>query len=263
VEDSAETDIVIVKRDHICSITIDRPGRRNALALSTMDRLGTAIETAARDHDVWVIVLQGSGNEAFCAGADLKEAATLAANGGGYPHPMTGTRRNLFELLLETPKPTIAALNGTALGAGFELALACDIRLLASHAVVGLPEAKRGMGANFGSAMLPRLVPRAIAYDLLYTGRSVDAAEAVRIGLVSRVFGQADFRTAVDEYARTIAANAPLTVQRYKHMIMKGGDLPIHAALRLDAGPNPYASEDRIEGTRAFVEKRQPVWRGR
>lgn len=249
--------------DHVAWITIDRPERRNALSLAVMDALADAFAYHASSPAVRALVVRGAGHEAFSAGADLKEAAALADAGLPYPQPMSGLRRNLFELVLETPKPTIAAINGTALGAGLELALACDIRLMVSDTVIGLPEAKRGMGANFGSVILPRLIPHAIAMDILYTGRNVGAAEALNVGLVNQVHGRETFDAAVTAYAATIATNAPLTLQRYKEMSLKGGSQPIQAALRLNVGPNPYTSEDRAEGARAFAERRAPVWRGR
>ena len=248
---------------HVATITIDRPARRNALALASMAALADAFVTAGSDPNVRVILLTGSGAAAFSAGADLKEADELANAGRSYPMPMSGAARNVFELILEAPKPTVAALNGIALGAGCELALACDVRICAQHALIGLPEAKRGMGANFASVVLPRLIPRALALDMLYTGRMIDSVEALGIGLICRVFPADVFIDASRAYVAELAANAPLTLQRYKHQSIKGWELPVHSALRLDVGPNPYASEDRIEGVRAFVEKRAPIWRGR
>lgn len=261
--DKAASGVLVETRGHIAWITINRPERRNALALGTMTQLTEAFTTASDDPNVWAIVLTGAGEAAFCAGADLKEADDMAKAGRAYPRPMTGSHRNVFEVVLETPKPTIAAINGVALGAGCELALACDLRVAVEDAQIGLPEARRGMGANFGSVLLPRLIPRALALEMLYSGAPVSAPRARAIGLVNQVWSRAAYPDALGAYVEEIGGNAPLTLQRYKQMATKGWESPVHSALRLNVGPDPYTSEDRVEGVRAFVEKRKPRWQGR
>jgi enoyl-CoA hydratase len=176
---------------------------------------------------------------------------------------MTGSRRNFFEVIMECGKPTVAAVFGWAMGGGCELALACDIRIAADDLRIGMPEAKRGLGANFGSVVLPRVVPLGLAYQMLYTGEPLDAEAALRWGLVQEVVPRAELVGRAEALIRSIVANAPLTTQRYKAMISKGRDLPVSAALRLNVGPNPYLSEDRKEGVAAFLEKRPPKWQAR
>lgn len=248
--------------EHVARVTINRPERSNAISRAAQEHLVELFDEAANDPDVRVVVVTGAGERAFCAGADLKELDELARSGRPVATPMTGRHRNLFEAVLETYKPTIAALNGPAVAGGCELALACDLRVAAEHAYLGLPEAKRGMGANFASVLLPRLLPRAVALEMLYTGNPIDARTALAWGLYNRVVAD-DVLAAADDLARTIAANAPLTVRRYKEMAVKGWELSVPAALRLNVGPNPYASRDREEGVRAYLERRPPHWEGR
>ena len=260
----SEMDILLCeRRDHVAYITLNRPERRNALSLALQEALVQAFSDAGEDSDVWAIVLTGAGERAFCAGADLKEMDEIARERRRLPVPMTGVHRNVFEAVLETYKPTIASLNGPAIAGGCELALACDLRIAAAHAVLGMPEVKIGMGANFASVVLPRLVPRAIAFQMLYTGENISAEDALRHGLVNAVVPQERLAAETERLVRSIVANAPMTLRRYKEMATKGWELSVHAALRLNAGPNPYLSEDREEGIRARLERRPPRWRGR
>jgi enoyl-CoA hydratase/carnithine racemase len=256
-----ESGLVVEDRGHLRLLTLDRPERRNALSTALQADLVEQFLSLVADG-VRAVVLTGNG-PAFCAGFDLKEIRAADERGERFRPPMNRPARNLFEVLTETPVPVIAALNGAAVAGGFELALACDIRIAAPGIRLGLPEAQIGMGANFGSVVLPKRVPMGIAMEMLLTGDYVSSEYAERWGLVNRVVAPADVLPAALQLAERIAANAPLSVRRMKETAVKGLELPLWQALRLDVGPNPYLSDDRAEGIAAYLEKRPPRWTGR
>ena len=255
---------LIIKDDgFIRVLQMNRPQRRNALSESLKIQMMNAVLDAEEDEGIRVLIITGTGNDAFCAGADLKNMHQNDQAGIAFRTPMRRLERNLFEVVYETKKPTIAAINGSAVAGGFELALACNLRVTHQGALFGLPEAKIGMGANFGSVVLPRLIGITHALEMLLTGEYISAARANELGLINRLVTQDQVLEEALKLARQIANNAPISVRRVKAVALQGLNMPVAAALRQDPGMNPYLSEDRQEGIAARLEKRTPIWKNR
>ncbi len=248
--------------DGVRLLTIDRPEKRNALDSRVREQLGDAVEAAGADSAVRVLVITGAGEKAFVAGADVTEFADRSAL--EQRRAMSG--RTLFDRVWECPKPTVAMINGYCLGGGNELALACDLRIAADTARIGQPEVRLGiLPGGGGTQRLPRLVGYGKAAQLVLTGELVDGIEAYEIGLVDEVVPAAELRARTLEVAGQIAARGPVAVALAKRALRAALEMPLAAGLQheRDLFALAFASDDRLEGVRAFLEKRDPEWKGR
>ena len=245
--------------DHLATVTLDRPDVHNAMNNTMREELLDVFTRLAKDDDVRVILVTGAGERAFSAGADIRE----------FVEPLVPTtfresrkRIDFRQVMDRCPQPIIAAIRGYAFGGGLELALACDIRIAADDAQLGLTEINLAIiPGGGGTQRLPRLVGRGKALEMILTGARISAAEALRIGLVERVVPAASAAT----LARTIAEKAPIALRYAKEAVVGGLALPLADGLRLEGDLSTLlrTTEDRMEGARAFLEKRKPSWGGR
>lgn len=261
--------VLYERKGRTAVLTLNRPDAMNAMNMELRLELNRRWTEFRDDPDLWVAIVTGAGEKAFCAGADLKEI------GAFYKSLTPSERRAKWETEpgiggithnLDIEKPIIAAINGHCLAGGLEFALACDIRIASEDAVFGLTEVQWGIipGAG-GTQRLPRLVPFGRALEMLMTAEKIDAEEAYRIGLVNRVVKPADLMSCALSVAERICRNGPLAVRLVKEAAWRGIEMPLSEGLRLEQFLAEYArqSEDALEGPSAFVEKRAPVFKGR
>ncbi len=247
------------KQGHVATITINRPEAMNSLTLEMLAAIDEAAIDFNDDPEIWVAIITGAGEKAFCAGADLKEAIPSFAGGAVLGNPDI-TKRQLSDVY----KPVIAAINGFCIAGGLELVLGTDLRIAAEHATFGLGEVRWGVIPAGGSHIrLPRQVPWAIAMELLLTGRPIDAHRAYGVGLVNRVVPAADVMPVARELAETICKNGPLAVRTAKEIAVRSLEVEKGFVLERALGARVFASEDAQEGPRAFGEKRPPRFTGR
>ncbi|MCJ7772300.1 MAG: enoyl-CoA hydratase-related protein [Desulfobacterales bacterium] len=254
--------LLINEQDGILRLTLNRPEAMNAFNFELLYALNDAVKSLQFRKDIRVIIITGAGEKAFSAGADLKERATLTDI---QVREFIFTIRTLFTSIESLNKPVIAAINGIALGGGTELALASDIRIASLNASMGQTETRLAIipGAG-GTQRLPRIIGRGKAKELIFTGRRVDAREALEIGLVNKICDSDHLMDECTKIASMICETGPIAIEQAKYAIDRGMDTDIHTGLAIES--NAYwltiPTKDRIEGLTAFREKRKPVYKG-
>lgn len=248
--------------DGLALLTINRPDKQNALAQATLDELEEAVMEAERDEDVQAVIITGAGERSFVAGADISQFRGLGATDG---HRFALRGQAVFNRIESLGKPVIAAVNGFALGAGCELALACHLRTASEEATLGQPEVNLGIIPGYGGTQrLPRIVGRGIATEMILTGEPVSAQRAYEVGLVNRVFPAERLIEGTREFAALMTSKAPMALSMALDAI-QSSDLPLHEGLRYEATlfGQCCATEDFKEGVDAFLERRSPAFEGR
>jgi len=255
--------LLVEEKDGIAVLTLNRPQVMNSFSVALLHSLKEQVDALKFDNNVRVVIITGAGQKAFCAGADLKERTTFDEL---QVKEFIFTIRNLFTAIEYLNKPVIAAINGVALGGGTELALACDIRIAAMNASMGLTETRLAIipGAG-GTQRLPRLIGRGKAKELIFTGRRVDAREALEIGLVNQICDPESLLEECQKMAAMICETGPIAIEQAKYAINYGLETDLNTGLGIES--NAYwvtiPTEDRLEGLAAFQEKRKPVYKGR
>ena len=264
-----ETDTTLFEvRDRCAWITLNRPGTLNSLNPELRWQLSQHLDQVESDEDIWLTVITGAGERAFCAGADLKQRARerdASQEQQNEWRRLQSETRHIIERWYH-PKPTIAMVNGLALGGGLEVAMACDIIIAANHAEFGLPEPRRGLIAgSAGVHRLPRQIGLKPALGYMLTGRHMSAERAFHLGLVNEVVPADQLLETTQGYVSDILRCAPLSVRATKEATMRGLDYSLSTAYytTYESEQVRQKSEDTLEGPRAFAEKREPIWKGR
>ncbi|PIP42461.1 MAG: enoyl-CoA hydratase [Desulfobacterales bacterium CG23_combo_of_CG06-09_8_20_14_all_51_8] len=257
------THLILEVSDHIATITINRPESLNALNTEVLNELFQAAESVAADETIRVLILTGTGEKAFVAGADITELAELNPLQAKY---FVANGHKTMAALQNLAIPVIAAVNGFALGGGLELALSCDFIYASENAKFGLPEITLGLIPGFGGTQrLARLIGKNPAKEMIFTGKMISAAEGARLGFVNQVVAPEELMNAVRKTAAAIAARGKVSLNMAKQAINQGMDVDLSTGckIEIDAFAICMASEDAREGTRAFLEKRKPDFKGK
>ena len=250
------------KEDRIATFTINRPEAMNALNPELLGEFYQAMVDFRDDPEVWVGIITGAGDRAFCAGADIEKTLPSLKKPTETPWLAPSVHMRGFDLW----KPLIAAINGMALGGGLEVALACDIRICSERARLGCPEVTLGLLPGWGGTQrLPRMIPWSKACEMLLMGRLIKADEAYRIGLVNIVLPPQEVLETARLWARIICEAGPLAVRACKEAMVRGSSMPLDDGLRLECSLNSYlaTTDDFDEGIKAFLEKRKPTYKGK
>ncbi len=247
----AYTAIIYTKENHIAHITLNREEASNVINLQLAQEMEEVCRQVAQDDDIYVAIVTGAGNNAFCRGSELE------------PH---GRQFSPAAAIASIDRPVIAAINGDALGAGLELALGCDIRLASDRARFGLPQLAQGLvPMDGGTQRLPRIIGKGKAMELLLTTETISAGEAFEIGLVNQVVSEQELAAEAQSLAKTMATKGPVALRYIKEAVNKGMDLTLEQGLRLEADLYfiLHTTADRTEGIKAFLEKRPPQFKGK
>ena len=245
------TTIIYTKRNHVARITLNRPAANNTVNQQLADELQDICDRINQDADIYVTLITGSGDSAFCGGSEVEPAHT------GY---------RVSQAIASMGLPVIAAINGDALGQGLELALACDIRLASQQARFGFPQLRRGLiPADGGTQILARLVGKGKALELILTAEIITAEEALEIGLVNKVIAGESLAAEAEAMAEAMASKSPMSLRYIKETVKKGLDLTMEQGLRLEADLYflLHTTADRTEGIKAFLGKRPPQFKGK
>ncbi len=261
------TAVIYTKRGHIAHITLNRPEVNNVINQRLAQELGDVCRQINQDNNIYVVIITGAGDRAFCCGGELEQ---LIQSGGrtkisSAKLKEVSTKYSAATAIAGVDRPVIAAINGDALGQGLELALSCDIRLASHQAQLGLPQMALGLTPmNGGTQRLPRIIGKGKALELILTAATISAEEALEIGLVNKVVTKENLASEVEALAKTIADKGPIALRYAKEAINKGLDLTLEQGLHLEADLYflLHTTADRTEGIKAFQQKRPPQFKG-